>query len=333
MTEKEVERQTQRIDSDLSPEKLIDMYRIMCEIRQFERMADRLYGLGKVHGTMHLSAGQEAVAVGLGRALQPDDYLINHHRGHGHFITKGADINLMMAEFLGKETGYCRGRGGSMHIADFSANNLGANGIVGGGIPQAVGVGLGLQMQRREEIVVAIFGDGAANEGVFHEAMNMAALWKLPILYVCENNKYGMSMDVSKVTAKLPIAQRAEGYGIPWRFIDGNDLLGVHKTMREAVAHIRNGDGPFFVEAETYRYFGHSKSDRNLYRTKEEIEAWKSRDPIIKYKRQLVEAGIFSEPEAEEIDKKALEKIEQAVIFAENAPEPDAATLMEYVYA
>ena len=207
----------------LSSDQLLEMYRTMCVIRQFELMADKLYALGKVHGTMHLSAGQEAVAVGLGRAVRLDDYLINHHRGHGHFITKKADINLMMAEFLGKETGYCKGRGGSMHIADFSSHNLGANGIVGGGIPHSLGVGLGLQMQKSDQICISIFGDGASNEGVFHETLNMAALWKLPVLYICENNKYGMSMDIERVSAKLPIAQRAEAYGIPWFYIDGND--------------------------------------------------------------------------------------------------------------
>jgi TPP-dependent pyruvate/acetoin dehydrogenase alpha subunit len=177
----------------LSAQQLVEAYGTLCTIRQFELMADKLYALGKVHGTMHLSAGQEAVAVGTSLAVRRDDYLINHHRGHGHFIAKGADLNRMMAEFLGRETGYCRGRGGSMHIADFESNNLGANGIVGGGIPLAVGVGLALQMQRRDQIVIGIFGDGAANEGVFHEALNMAALWKLPVLYICENNKYGMS--------------------------------------------------------------------------------------------------------------------------------------------
>ena len=223
----------------LSDEGLISMYRTMCTIRHFEYMADRLYAAGKVHGTMHLSAGQEAVAAGIAFAVRSDDYLINHHRGHGHFIAKGADINLMMAEFLGKETGYNHGRGGSMHIADFESNNLGANGIVGGGIPQAVGVGLGLQMQKRDAICICIFGDGAANEGVFHEAMNMVALWKLPVLYVCENNKYGMSMDVARATAKLPIAQRADAYGIPWACVDGNDVIEVYTAMKKAADHIR----------------------------------------------------------------------------------------------
>jgi pyruvate dehydrogenase E1 component alpha subunit len=320
-------------ESCLSETQLIEMYRTMRTIRQFELMADRLYAMGKVHGTMHLSAGQEAVAVGLSRAVRPDDYLINHHRGHGHFIAKGADIKLMMAEFLGKETGYCRGRGGSMHIVDFESNNLGANGIVGGGIPQAVGVGLAIQMLRRDQIVVTIFGDGAANEGVFHEAMNMAALWKLPILYVCENNKYGMSMEVSRASAKLPIAQRAEAYGMRWHHIDGNDVIKVYVTMRDAAEHARQREGPVLVETLTYRYFGHSKSDRNLYRTREEIEAWKEKDPIETFKRQLLQAGILDEARGEAVDREALQVIEEAVAFAEASSEPDVATLTEFVYA
>lgn len=318
----------------LSAEDMIEMYQTMCLIRHFEFMADRLYAAGKVHGTMHLSAGQEAVAVGTSRAVRKEDYLINHHRGHGHFIAKGTDINLMMAEFLGKDTGYCRGRGGSMHIADFTSNNLGANGIVGGGIPQAVGVGLALQMQRRSEVVVAIFGDGAANEGIFHEAMNMAALWKLPVLYICENNKYGMSMDVERAVSKLPIAQRAEAYGMAWRCIDGNDLLEVYETMRWAADHARSGQGPVLVETITYRYFGHSKSDRNLYRTKEEIEMWKkTRDPIERFKRQLILAGMLDDTLAAQIDQEAENVIVKAVEFAEASPEPDVSTLLEFVYA
>lgn len=319
---------------DLHTEDLIDMHRTMVTIRQFELMADKLYALGKVHGTMHLSAGQEAVAVGISRATRRDDFLINHHRGHGHFISKGADLKLMMAEFLGKETGYCKGRGGSMHIADFSSNNLGANGIVGGGIPHSVGVGLALQMQKRSEIVITIFGDGAANEGVFHESLNMAALWKLPVLYVCENNMYGMSNPVSQAAARLPIAQRAEGYGIPWYYIDGNDLLLVYETMRNAVEDIRAGKGPVLVEAQTYRYFGHSKSDRNLYRSKEEIEEWRtSRDPIKRFLGHLNEENILNAQQAEEIEQLALKEIETAVEFAEASPEPDPSSVTEYVYA
>ncbi len=318
----------------LSDETLIGLYRTMCTIRHFEYTADRLYAAGKVHGTMHLSAGQEAVAAGISLAVKPDDYLINHHRGHGHFIAKGADINLMMAEFLGKDTGYNRGRGGSMHIADFQSNNLGANGIVGGGIPQAVGVGLALQMQKRSEICICIFGDGASNEGVFHEAMNMAALWKLPILYICENNKYGMSMDVERSVAKLPVAQRADAYGIPWACVDGNDAVEVYDAMKNAVEHIRASKGPYFVEAITYRYFGHSKSDRNLYRSKEEIEDWKqNRDPIMRFRQILLQCEVMDEAQAQEIDRQAEQVILNAAEFAESSPDPDVSTLMEFVYA
>ena len=318
----------------MSDDSLIGLYRTMCTVRHFEYMADKLYAAGKVHGTMHLSAGQEAVAAGTSMAVYQDDYLINHHRGHGHFIAKGADINLMMAEFLGKDTGYNHGRGGSMHIADFQSNNLGANGIVGGGIPQAVGVGLALKMQKRKEICVCIFGDGAANEGVFHEAMNMVSLWKLPVLYICENNKYGMSMDVARATSKLPIAQRADAYGIPWVCVDGNDVVEVYGAMKAAVEHVRSGAGPYFVEAITYRYFGHSKSDRNLYRSKEEIEDWKqNRDPIMRFTKHLLQAEVMDEGMAQEIDAQAEQVIVKAVEFAEASPEPDVSSLMEYVYA
>jgi len=317
----------------LSDEQLVEMYATMCKIRHFERTADQLYALGKVHGTMHLSAGQEAVAVGLGRALRQDDYFLNHHRGHGHFIAKGADIGRMMAEFLGKDAGYCRGRGGSMHIADVEANNLGANGIVGGGISLAVGAGLALQMRRASQIVCVVFGDRAANEGIFHESLNMAGLWKLPVLFVCENNHYGMSMEISRAAAKLPIASRAENYDMPGRFVDGNEVLRVYETMREAVEYVSSGQGPFLVEAETYRYFGHSKSDRNLYRTKEEIDYWKRKDPIDRFRNKLVEADILTIERAQEIDMEALKTIDMAVEFAEASPEPDVASLTEFVYA
>lgn len=317
----------------LSEDELLEMFRKLCTIRQFELMADKLYALGKVHGTMHLSAGQEAVAVGIRHATQIDDYLINHHRGHGHFIAKDSDINLMMAEFLGKETGYCKGRGGSMHIADFSSNNLGANGIVGGGIPHSLGVGLAIQMQRLDQICIVIFGDGASNEGVFHETLNMAGLWKLPILFICENNQYGMSMDIKRVSAKLPIAQRADAYGIPWHYIDGNDLLTVYETVKNAADSIRVGEGPVFIEAQTYRYFGHSKSDRNLYRSKDEIDEWRTtKDPIIRFRKNLLDNDITSDQELEMIDEEALSVIEAAVEFAEASPDPDASTVTEYVY-
>jgi pyruvate dehydrogenase E1 component alpha subunit len=336
MSEQKLEQtslRTRAAELGFDIEDLLEMLSTMCTIRHFEKMADKLYGLGKVHGTMHLCIGQEAVAVGEARALHKDDYLINHHRGHGHFIAHGANINLMMAEFLGKATGYCAGRGGSMHIADLEANNLGANGIVAGGIPLAVGVGLALQMQRKPEIVLCLFGDGASNEGVFHEALNMAALWKLPILFLCENNHYGMSMEVARSVARLPIAQRADAYGIPWQYVDGNDVLAVYEAVRDAAGYVRGGNGPAFVETETYRWMGHSKSDRNLYRTKEEIEEWKQRDPIACFRDGLIAEGVLDQEWAEKIDQDGLKTIEAAVAFAEASPEPDASTVTDWVYA
>ncbi|MFN2188418.1 MAG: pyruvate dehydrogenase (acetyl-transferring) E1 component subunit alpha [Candidatus Promineifilaceae bacterium] len=317
----------------LTGDQLVKMYTDMCRIRRFEQMADRMYAAGKVHGTMHLSAGQEAVAVGAGNAMRPDDYLLNHHRGHGHFIAKGADIDRMMAEFLGKETGYCKGRGGSMHIADVEANNLGANGIVGGGISLAVGAGLAVKMRHDPQIVLCIFGDGAANQGIFHESLNMAALWDLPVVFLCENNQYGMSMPVERATSKTPIADRAGIYGMPGHRVDGNDVLAVFEVMSQAAGHARQGNGPVLVEAITYRYFGHSKSDRNLYRTKEEIEEWKKSDPIVRFKKVLVDAGVLSSDNADELDQKAQSEIDGAVAYAEASPDPDPTQVTEYVYA
>lgn len=325
--------QTQLERLNLNADQLIEMYATMCTIRRFEQMADRLYASGKVHGTMHLSAGQEAVAVGAAHAMRPNDYLLNHHRGHGHFIAKGADVKRMMAEFLGKDTGYCRGRGGSMHIADVESNNLGANGIVGGGISLAVGVGLALQMQRKPEIVLSLFGDGAVNEGIFHESLNMAALWDLPVLFLCENNQYAMSMPVTRATAKLPIAEKAGAYGMPGYHVDGNDVLQVYEVISQAAEHVRQGDGPVLVEAVTYRYFGHSKSDRNLYRSEDEIDEWKKNDPIIRFRQNLIEGQILDAQQAEKIDLEAQELIDEAVAFAEASPEPEIDTLTEYVYA
>lgn len=325
--------QTQLERLNLNADQLIEMNATMCTIRRFEQMADRLYASGKVHGTMHLSAGQEAVAVGAARAMRPNDYLLNHHRGHGHFIAKGADVKRMMAEFLGKDTGYCRGRGGSMHIADVESNNLGANGIVGGGISLAVGVGLALQMQRKPEIVLSLFGDGAVNEGIFHESLNMAALWDLPVLFLCENNQYAMSMPVTRATAKLPIAEKAGAYGMPGYHVDGNDVLQVYEVISQAAEHVRQGDGPVLVEAVTYRYFGHSKSDRNLYRSEDEIDEWKKNDPIIRFRQNLIEGQILDAQQAEKIDLETQELIDEAVAFAEASPEPEIDTLTEYVYA
>ncbi len=318
----------------LSDERMIEMYRTMLKIRFFEEMADKLYALGKVHGTMHLSAGQEGVAVGTGFAVKRSDFMLNHHRGHGHFIASGADLGKMMAEFLGKDTGYCRGRGGSMHIADVTANNLGANGIVGGSLQLAAGVGIAIKHRKTDQLVLTLFGDGAANEGIFHESLNMARIWNLPILYLCENNQYGMSANVNRVSAKTPFRDRAAAYDIPYILADGNDVLGMYEHTKKAVESIRSGNGPYFIEASTYRYFGHSKSDRNLYRTKDEIEYWKTvKDPIDRMEGLLLKADILTVEAVKQIHEETVQEIDAAVKFAEEAPEPDAKDVMEWVYA
>lgn len=318
---------------NLQRELCVDMLREMYVIRFFEEMVDDLFARGLVHGTMHLSVGQEASAVGSISALDHHDYILSTHRGHGHCIAKGADLNLMMAEFLGKETGYCRGRGGSMHIADMEGRNLGANGVVGGGIPLAVGVGLTLQMRRTDEIVMGFFGDGAANQGSFHEALNMAAIWSLPVVYVCENNQYGMSMSTTRAFKIEHIAQRAASYGMPGVTVDGNDVLAVYDAALEAVSRARAGDGPTLVECLTYRWKGHSKSDQELYRTKEEIETWKNRDPIRRFRVLLVDEGVISREEDAEIEEAATRIIDEALEFAQASPEPALDTILEGVYA
>jgi len=317
----------------LSEARKRELLRQMYTIRAFEEKAEQLYALGKVHGTMHLSIGEEASAVGSIAALRPDDLILSTHRGHGHCIAKGADLNRMMAEFMGKESGYCRGRGGSMHIADLEGGNLGANGVVGGGIPIAVGVGLSLKMQKRDQIILCFFGDGAANTGPFHESLNMAAIWKLPVVYVCENNQYAMSFSVKKAFAIEHISDRAAAYGMPGVTVDGNDLLAVYEAVSQAAKRAREGEGPTLVENVTYRWRGHSKSDANRYRTREEIEAWKKKCPIKRFRAHLIEEGVLTEEEADRIEQEAYAAIDAAVAFAEASPEPDLSTIEEGVYA
>jgi len=317
----------------LSEAKKRELLRQMCTIRAFEEQAEQLYALGKIHGTMHLSIGMEASAVGAIAALRPDDLILSTHRGHGHCIAKGADLNRMVAEFMGKEAGYCRGRGGSMHIADVEGGNLGANGVVGGGIPIAVGVGLSLKMQKRDQIILCFFGDGAANLGPFHEALNMAAIWKLPVVYVCENNQYAMSFSVKRAFAIERISDRAAAYGMPGVTVDGNDLLAVYEAVRQAVKRAREGAGPSLIENVTYRWRGHSKSDANRYRTREEIEAWKQKCPIRRFRAYLIEEGALTDEEADRIEREAYAAIDAAVAFAEASPEPTLETIEEGVYA
>lgn len=314
-------------------ERLVSMLHTMLLIRAFEEKADELFALGRVHGTMHLSLGQEAVATGVCAALRPDDYILSTHRGHGHCLAKGADAGLMMAEFLGKETGYCRGRGGSMHIADVSGGNLGANGIVAGGLPIATGVGLSIQVRETGQVCVAFFGDGAANEGAFHESVNLASIWRLPVVFVCENNQYAMSMPVRKSMRIERISERAAAYGIPGLTVDGTDVLAVYEATEAAVALARSGGGPTLLECATYRYKGHSKSDRQRYRTRDEVEAWRRRDPIAQLRARLIAGGVVTDGDAAAMEAETRSAIDDALRFAEESPEPDPASLLDGVYA
>jgi TPP-dependent pyruvate/acetoin dehydrogenase alpha subunit len=305
----------------------------MWTTRRFEEAVDDLFARGLMHGTMHLSIGQEASATGSCMALRSDDAITSTHRGHGHCIAKGADLTRMMAELLAKETGYCRGRGGSMHIADVATGNLGANGIVAGGIPIAAGAALAYQLRGEDHVVACFFGDGAANEGAFHEAVNLAAIWKLPVVFICENNKYGMSFSTEKSFAIENISERALGYGIPGVTVDGNDVVAVYDAVSSAVERARAGDGPTLVENLTYRWKGHSKSDKNLYRTKEEIAEWRSKDPILRFEARIREEGLLSDEDIQHTRTQALEDMKNAVRTANAAPDADPTDLLDAVFA
>jgi TPP-dependent pyruvate/acetoin dehydrogenase alpha subunit len=332
-TDQVVPSGSQHLLKELPNEKLAWMLQRMCEIRYFEEKAEDLYVRGLVHGTMHLSIGMEAGSVGSIATLRPEDLIIHHHRGHGHTIAKGANLTTMMAEFLGKETGYCRGRGGSMHIADIPGGNLGATGVVGGGIPTSVGIALALQMHRSDQVLLSYFGDGATNEGEFHESLNMASTWKLPVVFICDNNQYGMSMHVSKVTNIKNISERAASYGIPGITVDGNDVLAVYEAVLAAVEHARSGQGPSLVDCLTYRWRGHSKSDRNLYRTQQEIDDWKHKCPIKRFKQVLVDGAVMTGEEVEAIDQAAKAAIDRAAEEAQTFPEPSPENMEDEVYA
>jgi acetoin:2,6-dichlorophenolindophenol oxidoreductase subunit alpha len=307
--------------------------RKMYTIRRFEEGAEECYTRGLIHGTMHLSIGQEASAVATCMPLTDSDKITSTHRGHGHCIAKGADVGRMFAEFFGKRTGYCHGRGGSMHIADVSKGNLGANGIVGGGLPIAVGAALTAKRLGTDDVTICFFGDGANNEGAFHEALNMASIWKLPVVFVCENNKYGMSTSTERSTAVKNIADRAVAYSMPGVTVDGNDFSAVAAASEAAVARARAGEGPSLIENLTYRWRGHSKSDRNRYRTKDEIEGWIARDPIERFRIELVEHGVLTEAEAEALRAEAEQAVADGIEFAKASDSPAIANLTRYVYA
>lgn len=316
-----------------TPDQLRGVLHKMHLIRKFEEGAEDSYTRGLIHGTMHLSIGQEASALGICAPLKADDQITSTHRGHGHCIAKGAQVDRMFAEFFGKTTGYCKGRGGSMHIADVSAGNLGANGIVAGGIPIAVGAALSAKMQKNGKVVVCFFGDGANNEGAFHESLNMAAIWKLPVVFVCENNGYGMSTSTARSTAVERIADRAAAYAMPGVTVNGNDFSAVAEASATAVERARRGEGPSLIETKTYRHRGHSKSDRNRYRTKEEIEEWKAmRDPINLFEAELQQFGVIDEAGIAAVRAAVEAEIAAGIEFAKTSPAPAAAEGLNFVY-
>lgn len=319
--------------ADLTREKLVEMYRKMLEIRLFEEKVFELYGQNLVPGTIHLYAGEEAVAAGVCSALRMDDYIISTHRGHGHCIAKGADLNRTMAEILGKETGYCKGKGGSMHIADFSIGMLGATAVVGAGLPIAVGAGLSAKLRKTDQVTVCFFGEGASNQGTFHESLNMASTWKLPVIFVCENNLYAMGTRQSRVMNIENVADRAAAYGIQGVATDGNDVLAVYKATSEAVEEARRGEGPTLIECKTYRHKGHSRVDPAKYRPKEEVQDWLRRDPIKNLKEYLAREYSLTDDELQSIEKEVATRIDEAVKFALESPYPKPEEALEDVYS
>ena len=319
---------------ELSRDQLLDAYARMRRIRVFE---DKLYELvtsGKLAGFLHLYAGEEAVAVGVALHLSDRDFFTSTHRGHGHCIAKGVDTKAMMAELYGRSTGICKGKGGSMHIADLDVGMLGANGIVGAGIPLAVGAGLTAAVKKTDAVSVAFFGDGASNQGQFHEAANLAAIWKLPVIFVVENNGYGEATPYEFVTSVVDIADRASSYGIPGVIADGMDFFDVYEKAGEAIERARAGGGPTLLECKTYRYYGHYVGDPNTYRKKEETEEWRqTRDPLERFEQRTVEEAGLTHEELRSIDGAIAQEIKDAVSYAEASPLPQPDDLLSDVYA
>jgi pyruvate dehydrogenase E1 component alpha subunit len=317
----------------LPEENLLETYRKMLEIRLFEEKVFELYGQNLVPGTIHLYAGEEAVAVGVCSALSKDDYITSTHRGHGHCIAKGADMKRTMAEILGKKTGYCKGKGGSMHIADFSIGMLGATAVVGAGLPIAVGAALSARLRKTDQVVVCFFGEGASNQGTFHESINMASAWKLPVIFVCENNLYAMGTRQSRIMNIDNISDRAASYRILGVSVDGNDVLAVYEAARVAAEQARKGEGPTLIECRTYRHRGHSRVDPAKYRPQEEVEEWLRKDPIKRLRDKLIQTNISTEAKLQEIEKRVSNEIEDAVKFAVESPYPAPEEALEDVYA
>ena len=317
---------------DLKNEQLIKMYTTMVKIRTFENRVAELFAGGKIPGFVHLYVGEEAVATGVCENLTDKDYITSTHRGHGHLIAKGGDIKKMMAELFGKKTGYCKGKGGSMHIADLDLGIMGANGIVGGGPPLASGAALACQYLGNDSVAICFFGDGASNQGTTHEAMNLASCWKLPVVFINENNLYGISSCTINSMCVPNVADRAAGYDIPAVVVDGNDVVAVWEAAGEAIKRARQGKGPSLVECKTYRHRGHFEGDPCAYRDDAELEEWKEKDPIPRFEQKLVDMALLTEKKIEEIRGALQDDLVAAEQFAEESPFPDVSELTEDVY-
>jgi pyruvate dehydrogenase E1 component alpha subunit len=315
-----------------SKQKLLDMLRKMLTIRRFEERVKKEFAATRVKGFVHLYIGEEAVAVGVCSNLRKDDYVTSTHRGHGHCIAKGVEVNGMMAELFGKRTGTCKGKGGSMHIADVGLGMLGANGIVGAGLPIAIGAALSAKYRKTDQVAVAFFSDGALNQGTFHESLNIASIWKLPVVFVCENNQYAESTSIKYATSVKDPTLRAGSYSIPASRVDGMDAIAVSQTAAEAVARARRGEGPSFLVCDTYRYMGHFEGDDQTYKTTEEVEGWRAKDPITGLRDLMIREGALTENEFAELDSEILKEIEEAVTYAEKSEWPKADEVLEDVY-
>ncbi len=315
----------------LSKKRLHEMYRDMLRIRRFEEKADELFMAGLIKGAVHVSIGQEACSVGACSDLNRDDAILTTHRGHGHSIAKGTRLNEMMAELLGKSNGLCRAKGGSMHIADVSMGHYGAHSIVGANMPMAAGMGLAYQIEGKGQVAVVFFGDGASNQGSFHESMNMCSIWKLPVIFFCENNGYAVSFGVGRSTAVEDISTRAQGYNAPGVTVDGMDVVAVHEATREAVERARKGEGPSLIEAKTYRFYGHSRGDPHFgpYRTESEVKEWRKRDPLLLAEKLLK----MTKAEKKAHQKAVGDEMEAASEFAQNSPKATPESALEDVYA
>ena len=310
----------------------VELFRTMVKIRRFDETVIQLYADGEIPGFMHLYIGEEAVAAGVCAALNKSDYITSTHRGHGHCIAKGGRPDYMMAELFGRKTGYCKGKGGSMHIADLDIGILGANGIVSGGIPTAVGAAVGIQYQDDDRVAVSFFGDGATNVGQFHEACNLASIWELPVIFVCENNLFAQTTPRTEHQKIKDVAVRASAYDMPAVTVDGNDVIEVYQAAKEAVKRARDGGGPTFIECKTYRWRGHWEGDPQPYRTQDEVKEWKLKCPITRFRRYLIENKVMLKQDLESIDKIIEDELQKAVEFARISPFPEPEEALDDVY-